>query len=98
MRSFRGLPLFLFLTACLLAGFTLSCSGIGGGKAVPYDSVYGNGSSGGSSGSSGDGSSTGVYVPLDITAIINSGDKDKLYKSDMTRNVTEWTSPVTLDQ
>lgn len=97
MRSFRGLPLFLFLTACLLAGFTLSCSGIGGGKAISYDSVYGNGTSGGSSGSSGDGSSTGVYVPLDITAIINSGDKDKLYKIFMTGSGTEGSSPIVLD-
>lgn len=97
MRSFRGLPLFPLLTACLLAGAAVSCSGIGGGKAISYDSVYGNGTSGGSSGSSGDGSSTGVYVPLDITAIINSGDKDKLYKIFMTGSGTEGTSPITLD-
>lgn len=97
MRSFRGLPLFPLLTACLLAGAAVSCSGIGGGKAISYDSVYGSGTSGGSSGSSGDGSSTGVYVPLDITAIINSCDKDKLYKIFMTGSGTEGASPIVLD-
>lgn len=101
MRSCRGLPLFPLLSACLLAGAAVSCSGIGGGKAISYDSVYGNGTSGGSSdgssGSSGDGSSTGVFVPINITPFINPDNIDAFIRLFQSGGDEGGASPIVLD-
>ena len=82
-------------------GLALSCSGIGGGKAVPYDSVYGNGTSGGStggsSGSSGDGSSTGVFVPIGITPFINPDNIDAFIQLFQSGGDEGGSSPIVLD-